>query len=89
MRPAHAIVTLVLVLMLAVTGCSPAPVVEREPDAPTGGEGSETPPTPPAEEPPSGLAWLETPLTDAVTGEQFRLTDYKGTPVLLHAFAVW
>jgi hypothetical protein len=24
-----------------------------------------------------------------VSGESFRLSDYKGKPVLLHAFAVW
>ena len=35
------------------------------------------------------LAWLDYELTDAITGETFRISDYKGTPVLLHAFAVW
>ena len=89
MKPAHMVVALVLMLVLAVPGCTSAPVAEREPDAPVGGDGAEIPATPPAEESPSDLAWLDTPLTDAVTGEQFRLTDYKGTPVLLHAFAVW
>lgn len=58
-------------------GPEPAPV---EPSV-----GSETP----AEEPSGEMAWLETPLTDAVTGEEFRLSDFKGKPVLLHAFAVW
>jgi hypothetical protein len=44
---------------------------------------------PPVEALPASIAWLDTPLTDAVTGKQFRLSDYKGKPVLLHAFAAW
>lgn len=50
------------------------------------------PPAPEQEQPevsPSAYEWLDTELTDAVTGAKFRLADFKGEPVLLHAFATW
>jgi thiol-disulfide isomerase/thioredoxin len=34
-------------------------------------------------------AWIETELTDVVTGETFRVSDLEGTPVLVESFAVW
>ncbi len=37
----------------------------------------------------SAIAWLDTELTDVVSGETYRLSDFKGTPILLHSFAVW
>lgn len=33
--------------------------------------------------------WLDTELTDARTGKKFRISDFKGKPVLLESFAVW
>jgi len=82
------IATLVLAVLTAAWGCAPNRVVNA-PDS-----GAPSTPASPTEEPgsePSAaeIAWLDTPLTDAVTGEQFRLSDFKGKPVLLHAFAVW
>jgi len=82
------IAALVLALAVAAWGCTPDRVVtapdSRAPSTPT------TPTEEPGSEPSAaGIAWLDTPLTDAVTGEQSRLSDFKGKPVLLHAFAVW
>ena len=37
----------------------------------------------------SNAAWLDTELTDAVTGEVFKISDFAGEPVLIQAFAVW
>lgn len=34
-------------------------------------------------------AWLNAELTDAATGKTFKISDFKGTPVLLESFAVW
>ena len=80
---------LLLAALLAVPGCAPDGVV-TEP------ESSDPPPpaaasteTPVAEEQGASIAWLDTPLTDAVTGKEFRLSDYRGKPILLHAFATW
>ena len=33
--------------------------------------------------------WLNTPLTDVMTSEQFTISDYAGEPVLIESFAVW
>ena len=82
-----ATVAAALILSIAlITGCIPSEVnTPSEPGvvpAPAPTEG-------PAETPSTAVAWLDTPLTDAVTGEEFKLSDFKGKPVLLHAFAVW
>lgn len=34
-------------------------------------------------------AWLDTILKDVKTGEDFKISDYKGKPVLVESFAVW
>ena len=46
------------------------------------------PPVPdePAE---SSIAWLDSELVDVQTGETFRISDFRGRPVLVKAFAVW
>lgn len=33
--------------------------------------------------------WLDTELRDVVTGETFRISDFRGTPVFVESFAVW
>ena len=35
------------------------------------------------------LSWVDIELTDAVTGESFRISDFAGGPVLVQGFAVW
>ena len=35
------------------------------------------------------LGWVDTELTDAVTGETFRISDLAGEPVLVEGFANW
>ena len=37
----------------------------------------------------STIEWREYELTDINTGETFKISDFKGTPVLLESFAVW
>ncbi len=39
--------------------------------------------------PASTPAWMEIELTDVRTGQKFRISDFKGKPVLLESFAVW
>lgn len=82
------IVSLSLAAVFVLSGCAPGRMVtapQPDPEPPsaisseTQGQGAQS----------SSIAWLDTPLTDAVTGKQFRLSDFKGRPVLLHAFAVW
>ncbi len=34
-------------------------------------------------------AWMEVELTDVATGEKFRISDFRGKPILLESFAVW
>ncbi len=51
-------------------------------------------PAPPAPTPPSGgptstPAWMNIELTDVATGQKFKISDFKGKPILLESFAVW
>ncbi len=34
-------------------------------------------------------AWMDVELTDVATGQTFRISDFKGKPVMLESFAVW
>jgi len=47
-----------------------------------------TSPTP-APAPVAVPAWMEIELTDVATGETFKVSDFKGKPILLESFAVW
>jgi thiol-disulfide isomerase/thioredoxin len=38
---------------------------------------------------PSENAWMDVELTDAATGQKFRISDFKGKTVMLESFAVW
>jgi hypothetical protein len=93
-KRALALIALLVVASLGSTACgatsstrSPIPDSPDRTAAETptsdvgGGEGTE----PGASE----IAWLDTELTDVVTGERYRISDFQGRPVLLHAFAVW
>ncbi len=33
--------------------------------------------------------WMDIELSDATTGEKFKISDFKGTPILVESFAVW
>ena len=46
------------------------------------------PPTP-TSTPPAAGAWMDIELTDVATGQKFKISDFKGKPVLLESFAVW
>ena len=39
--------------------------------------------------PPTASAWMDIELTDVATGQTFKISDFKGKPVLLESFAVW
>lgn len=44
----------------------------------------------PTEAPPKDKsAWMDIELKDAATGNTFKISDFKGKPVLLESFAVW
>jgi len=34
-------------------------------------------------------SWMDIELTDIATGETFKISDFKGQPILLESFAVW
>ena len=44
---------------------------------------------PPTSGPAVTPAWMEIELTDVATGETFKISDFKGKPILLESFAVW
>lgn len=81
---------------LLATACAAPPAdtpVAETPSTPatesaptTGDPAPKPPPEPPAK---AKYVWLDTELTDAVSGKEFALSDFKGRPVLLHPFAVW
>ncbi len=74
--------------LFVVCGCTSDRVVTapQPSDIPPSATSTEMPePTAPS----ASIAWLDTPLTDAVTGKEFRPSDYRGKPILLHAFAAW
>jgi hypothetical protein len=89
------VVCLVAVLVGApLAGCAqdvaepPPPAAEPvEPTEPEQPAGEPAEPAEPAE--PSAIAWLDTELVDVETGETFRISDFKGRPVLVKSFAVW
>lgn len=93
MKTMSVLMGVMLAAAVAVGGCAAprtsAPTAPVEPAAPDNEpSGTANPDAEPA--PQSGVAaWSRVVLTDAVTGERFRLSDLKGEPVLLHAFAVW
>ncbi len=68
------ILILTLSLTVALLGC--ARTTNNPPDS--GGAKSDAP-----------SPWMHIELTDALTGETFKISDFKGTPVLLETFAVW
>jgi len=43
----------------------------------------------PAPIPTTAPGWMEIELTDVATGEAFKISDFKGKPILLESFAVW
>lgn len=75
---------IVLISIFLVNGCTSVPDNNQTPVS------SPTPPPPASTEGPSETpAWMDFELTNVVTGETFRISDFKGKPVLLESFAVW
>jgi len=73
----YTVALLVLLIMSQVVGCQEQP-------APTPA------PTPtPAPSPATAPRWMDIELTDVATGETFKISDFKGKPILLESFAVW
>ena len=52
---------------------------------------SPAPAQPPVSTPTDKLApaWMDIELTDVATGQTFKISDYKGKPILIESFAVW
>ncbi len=50
---------------------------------------TETPAESPAATQPTSSAWMDIELTDVATGQKFKISDFKGKPILLESFAVW
>lgn len=48
-----------------------------------------TTPTVKVEDSTTGLNWKDIQLTDIRTGNTFKISDFKGKPILLESFAVW
>jgi len=47
-------------------------------------------PTPaPAPSPATAPGWMDIELTDVATGQTFKVSDFKGKPILLESFTVW
>lgn len=74
---------LIILGLVVLSGCAPA---SASPEEPVSGEE------------PAGLveektvtapAWMDIELTDVTTGEVFKISDFRGTPVLMESFAVW
>lgn len=91
LRPSHVLLGVLLLLTVAFAGCGadgtssetlsdPATGSTETPAASGGDAGDSADPE---------LAWLETELTDVQTGKTFRISDFKGRPVLVKSFAVW
>lgn len=84
--------TLLGLLAIILSGCSPPGGAPAE-----GMVSPEMVPTPQTmlEEPPSDqeapqvAAWLQAPLTDVRSGEEFTLADFQGRVVLVEMMAVW
>ncbi len=68
---------LIILGVVVLSGCAPASAPEEEPAGPAE-EKTVTPP-----------AWMDIELTDVVTGEIFKISDFRGKPVLVESFAVW
>jgi thiol-disulfide isomerase/thioredoxin len=65
---------------------NPAPPGDQTPN----GQNNDNPATDDTEtEPPAQTGWRDIQLTDAVTGQSFKISDFEGKPVFLESFAVW
>jgi thiol-disulfide isomerase/thioredoxin len=71
-------ISIVLVVALAIGGVASCALDEPVTESPLA--------TPDAADTPS---WMEIGLTDVATGETFKISDFKGKPILLESFAVW
>lgn len=65
-----------LIFILFVTSCSSQPLSVTE----------ENPAASPTN---SAPAWVSTPMTDAVTGKDIKVSDFKGKVVLVEGMATW
>lgn len=85
-----ALLAIVLALSM-LAGCLAA---ESEPDVSEPDVPSETPAldeqdSADGEQPATQFAWADIELTDVLTGENFRIADFRGKPVIVKTFAVW
>lgn len=64
-----------LIGIVFVSGCAQAPTVQA--------------PSASSENIIATPAWMDIELTDVATGQKFKISDFKGKPILLESFAVW
>lgn len=79
----------IAVLALFLAGCNPAQpeprVMAAQDDNGQAIAGNE-----PVQAPsPSATDWKDIQLKDVITGNTFKISDFKGKPVLVESFAVW
>jgi hypothetical protein len=85
-----AIALLISIVALPAAGC--AREAAEEPPPPAAEPVEPVQPADPGEPSPpaaSEIAWLDTELVDVASGETFRISDFRGRPVLVKSFAVW
>jgi len=75
MRIRNMIIGISLVVLLFLLGCTPQTETQNSAESESLDVGSNT--------------WLDIELKDVTTDETFKVSDFKGKPVLIESFAIW
>ena len=81
------LLVIVLLMIILLFGCTQQTAIE-DPTEPMKEDNSIELPVEESKET-SGIDWKESQLKDVITGNTFRISDFKGKPILLESFAVW
>ena len=68
---------------------TPTPVGQVPTGTPTGGPSATVTTAPTIAAPVIDAAWAQTELTDAATGQTFRIADLAGKTVIVEPMAIW
>jgi thiol-disulfide isomerase/thioredoxin len=74
------VLLLAVLIALLIAGCASEEALPPSTEAPSASSGADGT---------SAIAWLDTELTDVATGDTFRISDFRGRPVIVKSFAVW
>lgn len=78
-----AVVFLLLSFLLLIFGCAKKVIQEKE-------QFLDSQPSVEEQQPQEiSTAWMDIDLVDVRTGQTFKISDFKGKPILLESFAVW